>query len=110
MIFKICDKHGKTQFVKRSDNGVRCKKCAVDAVVKRRKKVKQLAVDYKGGKCSKCDYKKCIDALEFHHIDPKEKDFNISRKGHCTNWERIKLELDKCILVCANCHREIHNN
>jgi hypothetical protein len=84
------------------------KEKAVKSVVKRRKKIKELAVEYKGGKCERCGYNKYIGALEFHHKDPNEKDFLISRKGHCTSWEKIKKELDKCILVCANCHREIH--
>mgnify|MGYP000647417744 CR=1 FL=1 len=84
------------------------KKRAVDAVMKRRRKVKLMAVDYKGGKCEKCSYNKCIGALEFHHLNPEEKDFHLGEKGHCTSWEKVKRELDKCILVCANCHREIH--
>ena len=75
---------------------------------KRRKKLKELAVEYKGGKCCKCNYDKCIGALEFHHLDSNEKDFGIAAKGHTVSWERMKLELDKCIMVCANCHREIH--
>lgn len=84
------------------------KEKAVKAVVKRRQKIKEMAVEYKGGSCQRCDYNKYIGALEFHHMDPNEKDFLISRKGHCTSWEKIKKELDKCILVCANCHREVH--
>ena len=43
-------------------------------------------------------------------MDPKEKDFGISNKGYTRSWDIIKEELDKCILVCANCHREIHEN
>ncbi len=80
----------------------------IEAVKKRRKKLKELAVEYKGGKCCKCNYDKCIGALEFHHLDSNEKDFGIAAKGHTVSWERMKLELDKCIMVCANCHREIH--
>lgn len=73
-----------------------------------RTKTKEKAVEYKGGKCVKCGYDKCVKALEFHHLDPNEKDFGISI--NCNRaWEKIKIELDKCILVCANCHREIHN-
>lgn len=106
---RICKHHGESVFVKRSDrDGYRCKKCAVDAVQRRRYKVKQDAVTYKGGKCENCGYNKCIGALEFHHLDPKEKDFAISYKGHCKSWEKVKEELDKCVMLCANCHREIH--
>lgn len=80
----------------------------VKSVTKRRQTLKKMAIEYKGGSCQRCGYDKYIGALEFHHMDPNEKDFLISRKGHCTSWEKIKKELDKCILVCANCHREIH--
>ena len=80
----------------------------IKAVSKRRKEIRQKAVDYLGGKCSICGYNKCIEALEFHHKNPTEKDFSISRKGHCRSWERVKSEIEKCDLLCANCHREIH--
>lgn len=80
----------------------------IEAVQRRRKKVKQLSIEYKGGCCEKCGYNKCSRALEFHHLDPNEKDFGISHKGHTRSWEKVKKELDKCIMVCANCHAEIH--
>ena len=68
--------------------------------------VKQRLIDYKGGKYQICGYNRCINALEFHHINPKEKDFTIS--GGTKSFNTLKLEVDKCILVCSNCHREIH--
>lgn len=52
-----------------------------------------------------CDYSRCLSALEFHHLDPTKKDFIISR---CFSLKKAKLELDKCILLCSNCHREVH--
>ena len=67
-----------------------------------------MAITYKGGKCQSCGYNKCLEALEFHHIDPKQKDFSISQYGHSRSWERVRKELDKCVILCANCHREIH--
>jgi len=73
-----------------------------------RQKIKDRSVEYKGGKCVKCGYNKCVKALEFHHINPKEKDFTISSYSKLS-WDKIKKELDKCILVCSNCHREIHH-
>ena len=79
------------------------------AVSKRRKKLKDMAVQYKGGKCFFCGYKRCMDALQFHHTDSSKKDFGISQKGLTRSWDRVKKEADKCILVCANCHREIHS-
>lgn len=72
-----------------------------------RKRNKERAVEYKGGKCEKCGYDKCISALEFHHLDPTQKDFNPSINMNMA-WDKIQNEIDKCILVCANCHREIH--
>ena len=80
----------------------------IRAVHKRRKKVRLMAVEYKGGKCERCGYARCIEALEFHHQDPTQKDFSISEKGYTRSWVRVREELDKCIMVCANCHREIH--
>lgn len=68
-----------------------------------------MAIAYKGGKCQICGYDKCVGALEFHHLDPTQKDFGISAKGYTRSWDKNKQELNKCILVCANCHREIHN-
>ena len=50
-----------------------------------------------------------MDTISFHHLDPNEKDFNPSNLKKYKFDDRIKNELDKCILVCANCHREIHH-
>lgn len=72
-----------------------------------RQKIKEKGIEYKGGKCERCGYDKCSRALEFHHTSPNEKDFNIS-KYSVLAWNKIKIELDKCILLCANCHRELH--
>jgi hypothetical protein len=72
-----------------------------------RRRTKLKAVEYKGGKCVRCGYNKCISALEFHHRDPSKKDFGIAKSGNCVAWEKILVELDKCDLLCANCHREI---
>lgn len=73
-----------------------------------RKKIKIWALEYKDGKCQKCGYNKCPDALEFHHLNPDKKDFSLSDRNLSLDWENIKKELDKCILICANCHRELH--
>ena len=75
------------------------------AVSKSRRKLKKKAVEYKGGKCVICGYNRCIGALEFHHFDGDDKEFNISHSSF--GWEKVKKELDKCILICANCHREL---
>lgn len=62
----------------------------------------------RGGCCEKCGYDKCIKALEFHHLDPSKKDFTISN-DHFKLKDAIE-ESKKCILICANCHRELHDN
>lgn len=107
---RICNIHGETEFAYYAkQNRWRCLKCQTEATQRRRDKVKEMAIEYKGGKCSICGYNKCIGALEFHHLDPSKKDFGISAKGYTRSWEKVKEELDKCIMVCSNCHREIHN-
>lgn len=78
-----------------------------NAVAKRRKTMRHRAIEYKGGKCSLCGYDRCFDALEFHHVDGR-KDFGLSQDGLTRSWDRIEQELKKCILICANCHREEH--
>lgn len=78
------------------------------AVAKRRKKVRQMAIEYGGGCCQCCGYKTSARALSFHHRDPSKKDFGLSANGLTRSWEKTKSELDKCVLVCANCHMEIH--
>jgi hypothetical protein len=71
--------------------------------------MRQMAIEYKGGKCLQCGYDRCVDALEFHHTNSSGKDFSISEKGYTRSWARVKKELDKCMLLCANCHRELHS-
>ena len=77
------------------------------AVAKRRRKIKEFAVSYKGGRCEVCGYNKSVLALDLHHRDPETKDFGIAAKGYTRSWDAVKKEADKCVLVCANCHREI---
>ncbi len=68
-------------------------------------KKKNKLVKYFGGKCSICGYDKCVNALEFHHKNPKEKGDTLSRN---ITFKKMLKEAKKCILVCTNCHREIH--
>lgn len=85
---------------------IKRKQDKVKNVIEWRKRTKIKLVEYKGGECVKCGYKKSISALSFHHLDPTKKDFTISSKTY--SFERLKKEVDKCILVCSNCHIEIH--
>jgi len=74
----------------------------------RRGNIKQELVDYKGGKCQICGYNRCLRSLHFHHIDPKQKDFTIAKHMKKLNKSKIFTELDKCVLLCSNCHYEVH--
>ena len=87
----------------------KCKTCLLEDKVTAYQLAKQDAIDYKGGSCSICGYSKCNNALEFHHIDPKNKKEQVSKLiGRRVKIKELREELDKCILVCSNCHREIH--
>jgi hypothetical protein len=79
-----------------------------DRVKKWRKDTKSYMVNAMGGKCICCGYNKCNEALEFHHLNPEQKKFGFGKiRANPTTWNIIVEELKKCILVCANCHREI---
>ena len=82
-----------------------------EAVKEWRKNTKLKLVTCMGNKCQICNYNKSTNALEFHHLDPNEKDFSLgSIRANPKNWKNIVEELAKCILLCANCHREVHEN
>lgn len=83
-----------------------CKDCDRERAKSRMSLVKTEAVSRMGGKCVVCGYNRYLGALEFHHIDPQQKDFKISGQMRLT--EKVVRELDKCALVCATCHAEIH--
>ena len=110
---KECPKCNKIKsldnFDKRANGNVQsyCRKCFNDNRYSLLKQHKITLVNEFGGCCSKCGYDKNISALEFHHLESKEKDFHFG-STKTTNIDKIRIELNKCILVCANCHREIH--
>jgi protein-arginine kinase activator protein McsA len=71
-------------------------------------RTKARIVEAMGGKCNICGYNRCEKALELHHINPKEKEFSLaSIRGNPKSWDKIVVELKKCVLLCANCHREV---
>lgn len=75
-------------------------------VVNYRRALKLKAIEYKGGLCVCCGYNRTPSAMVFHHLDPDAKEFGIG--GKSISWDRLKVELDKTILVCNRCHTEIH--
>lgn len=85
-----------------------CKTCLNKQTLLRQKKIKEDAVEYKGGKCCKCGYSTCLGALHFHHLNPGEKDINWQQFKNRKFNDAFKKELDKCDLLCANCHAEEH--
>ena len=113
---KICSKckveKPNSEFYKRNDRSYgltsMCKTCNQTDRVERQHNFKQQCVDYKGGECQCCGYNDCNSALDFHHVDPKTKKFGIGKCRKTKMTQKILDELDKCILVCSNCHREIH--
>lgn len=76
-------------------------------VQKSRTTQKERMVYVMGESCQICGYDKCVEALEFHHINPENKLFNFN-KSRTKSWEDNVQELKKCILLCSNCHREVH--
>lgn len=109
-VIKICKTHGKCEHKLykrkgRPDYNKQCIYCKTERRNKSRRELKQKAIEYKGGCCSICGYNKCNSALDFHHTGSETKDLDISRYS---SWELIKPELDKCILVCRNCHSKLH--
>lgn len=107
VVKRECSQHGLTDFKRRSPSGYRCLKCRSDAVVRRRRKVKQMLVEEAGGACVGCGYSRCIAALEFHHLVPSEKSFSLSHRGVARSLEKARAEASKCALLCANCHSEV---
>ena len=92
---------------KRIGNSSYCKICTNNATKSRQRELKKEAVAYLGGKCLDCGCSGHPAIFDFHHLDSSLKEFTI---GHSKllSLEKIKYELDKCILLCANCHRIRH--
>lgn len=99
-----CRKHGPTNHLERAPQAPKCIKCTTEAGRRLRARQKAILVSEAGGACSSCGYDKCLAALEFHHTDPASKSFNVSRWGG--SLKKRRAEAAKCILLCANCHRE----
>jgi transposase len=102
-----CKYHGETSFVREGRGYYRCKRCRMDRVAQRRQVVKRKLVEEAGGKCLICGYAGCQQALEFHHLDPSLKEFDLGRKGATRSLAKSRAEARKCVLLCANSHREV---
>jgi hypothetical protein len=84
----------------------RCRRCAGEAVLKRKQKVRRILLIEAGDRCQSCGYDRCRANLHFHHVDPSQKKFDLT-SGQGKSLERFREEARKCVLVCANCHGEI---
>lgn len=85
-----------------------CKCCHAKETFEKRLKFKLKALKYKGNQCQHCGYNENIAAMDFHHVNPNEKEINPAKLYH-KPWDYAKAELDKCIALCSNCHREEHH-
>ena len=104
---QLCPRHGESVFVRRRDGSFRCRRCASESVSRRRRRIKEVLVAEAGGRCVCCGYDTYVGALQFHHLDPGQKQFRLSEQGITRSIERARAEAAKCELVCANCHAEI---
>ncbi len=101
-----CAKHGLTVHYNHSGY-FRCRKCNREHVAEYRRRIKDRALEYMGGKCSECGYIGAHDEMDFHHLDSAEKDFTIGNRK-TLSWSKIRDELDKCVLLCGPCHQVHH--
>ena len=115
-MIKICEICSE-KFDSNSKSRIYCYECSGDStrLDKRkhqktilRRSMKIQAIKLLGGKCSICGYDRCVDALEFHHENPQEKEFKLG-SGNTMSWTEYKKEALKCVLLCSNCHKEIHS-
>lgn len=83
------------------------RKQQTDYVRERNRKIKLIGIEYLGGKCARCGQQFPAYVYDFHHRNPKEKEGAPALLMHRT-WEKVKKELDKCALLCTNCHRIVH--
>ncbi len=100
----VCPHHGETEFLAFPSGRHRCGRCNIEAVMRRRRKVKEILVAEAGGCCARCGFDEHPSALQFHHVDPSQKEFGIGHKGITLSIARAREEAAKCVLLCASCH------
>ena len=103
----ICARHGLTTHVLEHGRSYRCSACRAERVAEHRRRVKRLLLAEAGGRCAACGYDRCEAALQFHHLDPAEKEFHLSLRGITRSLDRVRAEARKCVVLCATCHAEV---
>jgi transposase len=104
-VVRECVRHGWAAFVKTGRAGhLRCGRCNAEAVVARRRRVKRMLVEEFGGACRRCGFAEYAGALQFHHVDPTTKAFQLGGRGLTRSLDALRREARKCVLLCANCH------
>jgi len=82
-----------------------------EGVKRWRENTKRRMIEAMGGKCCICGYNKCFKSMDFHHLDPSEKEISFGAiMAHPISWDRIIIELRKCVCLCSNCHGEVHDS
>jgi transposase-like protein len=106
-VLRECLAHGWTAHRPDAKGHFRCAQCNVERVTSRRRAVKELLIGEAGGSCVICGYDRCAGALQFHHVDPATKRFEIGGRGLTRSLAALREEAKKCVLLCGNCHVEV---
>lgn len=109
-VVRDCAVHGRTRFVIENSGRARCARCRQQRVADWRRRTKALLVEEAGGQCAMCGYDRYAGALQFHHLDPGQKEFGLSVRGVARSIEKLRAEAAKCVLLCANCHAEVEGD
>jgi transposase len=105
-----CPRHGEVSFVLDGRGYYRCRRCRAESVTRRRRKMKATLVQEAGGSCRLCGYAKSMAGLQFHHLDPAEKRFDLNAGGAALALDTLRAEARKCVLLCSNCHAEVEDS
>jgi 5-methylcytosine-specific restriction endonuclease McrA len=105
----VCERHGEGTFALEGRGYYRCVRCRSESVARHRRRVKEILVAEAGGHCVVCGYDRHVRALEFHHINPREKRLGLSAGGVTLSLRALRVEAAKCVLLCSNCHAEVED-
>lgn len=106
-LMMTCRRHGESVFVREGRGYYRCARCRIESVAEHRRRLKQLLIAEAGGRCMLCGYDRQPRALQFHHLEPITKEFELSQRGVTLSLARLRAEARKCVLLCGNCHAEV---